>query len=128
MALNISQRRKARKMSSQHRRLFAPQENGRWRISRPQTTQAAIQQDQRKRLLETTRQPVYDAWVRPEMSATVKETVIEMIRRMPEDATVTDIMAELYVRQKIDVGLQQLDAGETFTQEEVEQRLSQWLS
>jgi predicted transcriptional regulator len=60
--------------------------------------------------------------------ATIKENVIDMIRRMPDDATVTDIMAELYIRQKIDVGLQQFDAGDTFTQEEVEQRLSRWLS
>ena len=62
------------------------------------------------------------------MSATIKDNVIEMIRRMPDDATVTDIMAELYVRQKIDVGLQQLDNGDALSQEEVEQRLSRWLS
>ena len=59
---------------------------------------------------------------------TTKELVIEMIQRMPKDATVTDIMAELYVRQKIDLGLSQLDGGESLSQEEVEQRLSQWLS
>jgi predicted transcriptional regulator len=62
------------------------------------------------------------------MSTNVKENVIEMIRRMPDSVTVTDIMAELYVRQKIDVGLQQLNNGQSLSQEEVEQRLSQWLS
>lgn len=62
------------------------------------------------------------------MPATIKDTVIDMIRRMPDDASVTDIMAELYVRQKIDVGLQQLDNGQSLSQEEVEQRLSRWLS
>ena len=62
------------------------------------------------------------------MSASIKENVIEMIRRMPDEATVTDIMAELYVRQKVDVGLQQLDNGKSLSQEEVEQRLSRWLS
>jgi predicted CopG family antitoxin len=62
------------------------------------------------------------------MSATIKDNVIEMIRRMPDSATVTDIMAELYVRQKIDVGLQQLDNVQSLSQEEVEQRLSRWLS
>jgi hypothetical protein len=62
------------------------------------------------------------------MPATIRDNVIEMIRRMPDDATVTDIMAELYVRQKIDIGLQQLDAGKSLSQEEVEQRLSRWLS
>ena len=62
------------------------------------------------------------------MSATTKTLVIEMIERMPQDATVTDIMAELYVRQKVDAGLRQLDEGESLSQEEVEQRLSRWLS
>ena len=33
-------------------------------------------------------------------------------------------MAELYVRQKIDVGLEQLDSGQSLSQEEVEERLS----
>lgn len=60
--------------------------------------------------------------------ATVKNDVVEMIRRMPEDATVTQIITELCVRQKIDLGLKQLDDGETLSQEEVEQRLSRWLS
>jgi len=58
---------------------------------------------------------------------TTKELVIEMIRRMPSDASLTDIMAELYFCQKIDVGLRQLDEGQTLSQEEVEQRLQRWL-
>ena len=48
-----------------------------------------------------------------------KEAVIEMIRRMPEDVTVPDIIAELYVRQKIDEGLRQLDACQGIDHEEV---------
>ena len=59
---------------------------------------------------------------------TTKELVIQMIERMPGDSTLADIMAELYLRQKIDVGLRQLDQGESLTQEQVEQRLSRWLS
>jgi predicted transcriptional regulator len=56
-----------------------------------------------------------------------KDAVIEMIRQMPDDVTVPDIMAELYVRQKIDAGLRQLDAGEGIDHEEVKRRLSRWL-
>jgi hypothetical protein len=56
-----------------------------------------------------------------------KESVIEMIRRLPEDASVTDIMAELYFRQKVDEGLRQLDAGEGISHEDAKQRLSRWL-
>ena len=35
---------------------------------------------------------------------TTKEAVIELIKRMSDDATVSDIIAELYVCQKIDEG------------------------
>ena len=56
-----------------------------------------------------------------------KEAVIEMIRRMPEGATVPDIIAELYVRQKIDEGLRQLDAGQGIDHAEVKKRLARWL-
>ena len=56
-----------------------------------------------------------------------KEAVIEMIRRMPEDVTVPDIIAELYVRQKIDEGLRQLDAGQGIDHEAVKKRLARWL-
>lgn len=59
---------------------------------------------------------------------TTKELVIEMIKRMPDEATVADIMEELYVRQKIDAGLRQLDAGETLEHEEIKQRMAKWLS
>jgi len=58
---------------------------------------------------------------------TTKEHVIEMIQRMPSESTLADIMAELYVRQKIDVGLEQLDSGQSLSQE-VKEGLSQWLS
>ena len=57
-----------------------------------------------------------------------KDAVIEMIRRMPEDVTVPDIMEELYFREKVDAGLHQLDDGQGIPHEEVKQRLSRWLS
>jgi hypothetical protein len=57
-----------------------------------------------------------------------KDAVIEMIRRMPDTVTVPDIIAELYVRQKVDEGLQQLDANEGVSHEEAAQRLAKWLA
>jgi hypothetical protein len=59
-------------------------------------------------------------------SATTKDLVIDMIRRLPDDATLADIMAELYFRQKVDKGLQQLDAGEGIEHEEVKRQLAPW--
>ena len=62
------------------------------------------------------------------MQSTVKRDVIEMIERLPDDASVADIMAELYFRQKVDEGLRQLDAGEGIEHEEARRRLGKWLS
>ena len=58
---------------------------------------------------------------------TTKDAVIEMIQRLPDDATVADIMAELYFRQKVDDGLRQLDAGEGISHEDAKKRLAPWL-
>jgi len=59
---------------------------------------------------------------------TTKDLVIEMIRRMPDDTTVPDIMAELYFRQKVDEGLRQLDEGQGIDHEDAKKRLAPWLS
>ena len=57
----------------------------------------------------------------------VKEKVIKMIEELPEDITVSDIMAELYFRQNIDEGLKELDEGKGISQDEAKKRLNQWL-
>ncbi|MGQ0636784.1 MAG: hypothetical protein ACT4QC_19405 [Planctomycetaceae bacterium] len=57
-----------------------------------------------------------------------RDAVIEMIRRMPENSSVPDIIAELYVRQKIDEGLRQLDEGAGVSHEEAKTRLAKWLA
>jgi len=62
------------------------------------------------------------------MSTTIKQTVMEMIARLPDDASVEDIMAELYFRQKVDEGLRQLDAGEGLEHEHAKQQLGKWLN
>jgi predicted transcriptional regulator len=56
-----------------------------------------------------------------------KDAVIDMIKRMPDGSTVSDIMAELYFRQKVDEGLQELDQGEGIPHEEAKKQLEQWL-
>ncbi len=57
-----------------------------------------------------------------------KEAVIELIRRLPDDVSVVDIMAELHVRQKVDEGLRQLDAGQGIDHEQVKERMARWLA
>jgi len=60
--------------------------------------------------------------------AGVKEQVIQMIQSLPEDITLDDIMAELYFKLQVDAGLKELDEGKGIPHEEVEKRMSQWLS
>ena len=59
--------------------------------------------------------------------STVKEEVIALIQQMPEDTELSDIMAELYFRQKVDQGLKELDEGSGITHEQVKGRLEKWL-
>ncbi len=62
------------------------------------------------------------------MTTATKKAVIDMIERLPDDVTITDIMSELYFRQKVDEGLRQLDAGKAIDHQEVKDRLKRWLS
>ena len=57
----------------------------------------------------------------------VKEEVIKMIEELPEDITVSDIMAELYFRQNVDEGLKELNEGKGISHEEAKKRLNRWL-
>ena len=59
--------------------------------------------------------------------STVKEEVIALIQQMPEDTKLSDIMAELYFRQKVDQGLQELDEGSGIPHEKVKGRMKKWL-
>ena len=59
--------------------------------------------------------------------ATIKDEVIEMIQKMPEDISVEDIMAELSFRYQVDQGLRQLDEGKAIPHEEIERRMAKWL-
>ncbi|WP_163539555.1 hypothetical protein [Gracilibacillus sp. YIM 98692] len=57
-----------------------------------------------------------------------KEEVIKLIKDLPENVTLDDIMRELYVRKKIDKGIQELDAGKFVSHEVVKEKLGKWLS
>jgi len=56
----------------------------------------------------------------------IKENVITMIKNMPQDVSVEDIMAELFFRYEVDQGLKQLDEGKGIPHEEVEKRMKKW--
>lgn len=62
------------------------------------------------------------------MNVGVKEQVIDLVRNLPDEVTVDDIMRELYFKIQVDKGLKELDEGKGIPHEEVERRLSRWFS
>ena len=57
-----------------------------------------------------------------------KEQVIRMIQALPDDASVDDVLSEIYFRIQVDAGLDELDQGRGIPHEEVEARISKWTS
>ena len=60
--------------------------------------------------------------------SSAKNNVEALLRMLPDDCTLEDIQYHLYVLEKIQRGLEVADTQETLTQEEVEQRLSKWIT
>ncbi len=59
--------------------------------------------------------------------ATAKEKVQQLLDQLPDEATFEDIQYHIYVRQKIERGLRDVDAGRVLTQKESERRMAKWL-
>lgn len=57
-----------------------------------------------------------------------KELVIEMIRKLPEEVTLDEIVAEIALLAAIRKGEQDADSGRVVSQEHVKQTMSAWLS
>ena len=58
---------------------------------------------------------------------TAKEEVRELLEQLPEDASLEDIQYHIYVRQKIQKGLDAAREGRVISQDEVERRMARWL-
>lgn len=56
-----------------------------------------------------------------------KQATLKMLRNLKDDVTYEDIMYELYVLEKIERGLRELDEGKGIPHEEVMKSLSKWL-
>jgi len=55
-----------------------------------------------------------------------KEEVMELLKEIPDDSTFEEIQYHLYVRQKIQRGIKDIEEGRTYTQEEMEKRMEKW--
>ena len=58
---------------------------------------------------------------------TAKEEVRDLLDKIPDNASLDDIQYHIYVRQKIERGLQDVKKGRLISQEEAERRMSKWL-
>jgi len=56
-----------------------------------------------------------------------KEEVQCILNQLSDDTTLEDIQYHIYVRQKIDRGLRDVEAGRTISEKEFEKRMSKWL-
>ena len=55
-----------------------------------------------------------------------KEEVMKLLKDLPDSSTFEEIQYHLYVRQKIQRGIKDVDDGRIYTQEEVEKRMEKW--
>jgi predicted transcriptional regulator len=61
------------------------------------------------------------------MSETTKDKVLELIRRLPENVTLDDIIYELDFSARVERGFKEDAEGKLIPHEEVVKRMSKWL-
>jgi hypothetical protein len=69
------------------------------------------------------RYPVYESGV----MHTAKETVRRLLDDLPDNASLEDIQYHIYVREKIERGLRDVEAGRVVDQDEAKRRMAKWL-
>ncbi len=55
-----------------------------------------------------------------------KSEVLELIRKLPDDVTTADILEEIYFKQQVDKGLQDVTEGRVISHEELKKRIAKW--
>lgn len=56
-----------------------------------------------------------------------KEKLLDLVENMPDEIMWEDLMDRLILLQKIEIGLHQIETGQTYTMEEAKERLKKWL-
>jgi hypothetical protein len=60
--------------------------------------------------------------------SSAKQAVEQLLQKLPDDCSLEDVQYHLYVLEKVRNGLDDARKNGTFSQEQVETRLSQWLT
>ncbi len=58
---------------------------------------------------------------------TIKEEVKQIIEKLPDDCSLEDIQYHLYVLQKIENGLKDVEKGRVISHEEIEKKMQKWI-
>ena len=61
------------------------------------------------------------------MKTTAKDDVRALLTKLPDDASLTEIQSHIYVRQKVERGLEAIRNGDVIPHEEIEKRMARWL-
>lgn len=56
-----------------------------------------------------------------------KNQVIEMIRSLPDNSTLDDILDELYFRLQVEKGLKELEESKGISHDDIKKRFDKWL-
>jgi predicted transcriptional regulator len=59
--------------------------------------------------------------------STAKQEVRRLLDQIPDDATFEDIQYHIYVREKVERGLKDVEEGRVVSEEEMDRRMQKWL-
>ena len=61
-----------------------------------------------------------------EIMGTAKAEALELIKKLPDDVTTGAIIEELFFKQQVEKGLQDVAEGRVLTHQEMKERIAQW--
>jgi predicted transcriptional regulator len=59
--------------------------------------------------------------------STVREEAHKLVEQLPDEASWDDLMYQIYIHKKVELGRQAIAEGRFLTQEEAEKRMAPWL-
>ena len=68
-----------------------------------------------------------DKYLTEKKMQTVKNEVVDLLKRLPDNCTLEDIQYYLYAIQKIERGLKDEEEGRVYEEKEIEEKMSKWL-
>jgi predicted transcriptional regulator len=56
-----------------------------------------------------------------------KEKIITGIQKLPDNATIDEVLDHILLLEKIEKGIDQADKGQVLTEEEIDEKINKWL-